>query len=95
MRGSFINWGCAGPALIYLSVAMGIVAGAITLAHRAHHIGSTTPTGLSILPDDALTRELVRCQSLGRRAEDDAGCIAAWAENRRRFFNSPDRGSHP
>ncbi len=28
-----------------------------------------------------------RCQALGMAAANDAACQAAWAENRRRFFN--------
>jgi len=34
-------------------------------------------------PDGDLARELARCRVL---AEPDAGCDAAWAEHRRRFF---------
>jgi conjugative transfer region protein TrbK len=37
---------------------------------------------------------MARCQALGMAAENDAACQAAWAENRRRFFNdaSPREG---
>jgi conjugative transfer region protein TrbK len=90
----FINWGCVGPALIYLAVAIGIAAGAITLLRREHH---TAPV-LNVIPlqDDALTRQLALCQSLGRKAENDESCTAAWAENRRRFFGDPfDKAFHP
>jgi conjugative transfer region protein TrbK len=37
-------------------------------------------------PNDALARELLRCQAMGIKAKDDAACNAAWAKNRRRFF---------
>ncbi len=30
---------------------------------------------------------MAHCQTLGMAAENDAACQAAWAENRRRFFN--------
>lgn len=40
---------------------------------------------------DPLRAELLRCNGLGQAALDDAGCRAAWAENRRRFFGSPNR----
>jgi conjugative transfer region protein TrbK len=40
---------------------------------------------------DPLRTELLRCNGLGQAALDDALCRDAWAENRRRFFGSPDR----
>jgi conjugative transfer region protein TrbK len=94
----FINWGCVGPALIYLGVAIGLVAGAITLEWRAHHTSPPAEKRLSAVPDDALTHNLVRCQSLGAKAENDQSCIAAWAENRKRFFGDhpePDKAFRP
>lgn len=86
MRGQFINWGCAGPALIYVGIAIGIIAGAITLEQRAHHVRTVPAAKSSALFDDARARELARYQSLGRKAQDDHACIAAWAQNRKRFF---------
>lgn len=86
MRGQFINWGCAGPALISLGIAIAIVAGAITLENRAHHVRTVPPAKRSAMSGDARARELARCQSLGRKAQDDPACIAAWAQNRKRFF---------
>lgn len=38
---------------------------------------------------------LQRCNDLGSAALDDAGCRAAWAENRRRFFGSSNSRDHP
>ncbi|MEJ1967034.1 MAG: putative entry exclusion protein TrbK-alt [Rhizomicrobium sp.] len=97
MRARFVNWGCVGPATIYLGVAIGLVAGAITLERRAHHTWAPPPENrLSAMPDDALTRDLIRCNSLGSKAENDQSCIAAWAENRRRFFGDhPDKAPKP
>ena len=40
---------------------------------------------------DPLLAELRRCQSLGAAGAEDRECIAAWAENRRRFFDGPSR----
>jgi conjugative transfer region protein TrbK len=34
-----------------------------------------------------LAAALARCQTLGLAAENDTRCQAAWAENRRQFFN--------
>lgn len=35
---------------------------------------------------DPLASELARCGSLGEEGQRDAGCLAAWAKNRRRFL---------
>ena len=35
---------------------------------------------------DPLAAELDRCNTLGEAGERDAGCLAAWAKNRRRFL---------
>ena len=42
-------------------------------------------------PVDPLRAELLRCNGIGQAALEDAGCRAAWAENRRRFFGTPSR----
>ena len=36
---------------------------------------------------DPLLAELRRCQALGVAGAGDRACLAAWAENRRRFFD--------
>ena len=36
---------------------------------------------------DPLLAELRRCQALGAAGAEDRACLAAWAENRRRFFD--------
>lgn len=81
-----VNWGCVLPLLAYVAVAGIIVFGAIYLERHSTHPTPAPGTKLGIIPSNALSAELTRCQALGRRAEDDAGCIAAWTENRRRFF---------
>ena len=97
-KARYINWGCVGPALLYSAAAIAILVGAITLVHRAHH-GAPPPTStLQRTSGGTLARELARCQALGRKAEDDSRRLAAWAENRRRFFGiatSPEKASHP
>lgn len=98
MRGQFINWGCAGPALIYLGIAIGIIAGAITLERRTHHMRTVPAAKLSAMSGDTRARELARCQSLGRKAQNDQACIAAWAQNRKRFFGvapAPGKATKP
>jgi len=81
-----INWGCAGPLLAYLAVAGGLVAGAIYFDR--HSPRAPMPgTKLGAVPSNTLIGELARCQALGPKAENDQGCIEAWAENRRRFLD--------
>ena len=36
---------------------------------------------------DPIQAELVHCQGLGEAAANDAACLWAWAQNRRRFFD--------
>ena len=44
------------------------------------------PTLPTDLPPDPLQAKLRICQSAGQAAGSDAGCLAAWAENRERFL---------
>ncbi|HEV7252035.1 MAG TPA: putative entry exclusion protein TrbK-alt [Mesorhizobium sp.] len=41
-------------------------------------------------PYAPLTVELARCNELGQAALDETACMAAWAQNRRRFLSAPD-----
>jgi conjugative transfer region protein TrbK len=86
MRGRFVNWGCVLPLLAYLAAAGMIFFGAIYLERHSTHPAPAAGTKFGVIPSNEIIGELARCQTLGRRAEDDVGCIAAWAENRRRFF---------
>jgi conjugative transfer region protein TrbK len=85
MRGCALTLGCLGLVLGYAAAGTGIVA---TLVHFAHQANQAGRTG-AVLPvgQDALVRELVRCQHIGTMAADDARCQAAWTENRRLFFD--------
>ncbi len=57
----------------------------------------TARTGAAAAPKDLLAPELARCSAIGMAAKDDAGCAAAWAASRRRFFDysrpSPDEAA--
>ncbi|MBX7484043.1 putative entry exclusion protein TrbK-alt [Qipengyuania qiaonensis] len=44
---------------------------------------------------DPLLAELRRCQALGAAGAEDRDCLAAWAENRRRFFDGRVRTVAP
>jgi conjugative transfer region protein TrbK len=52
---------------------------------------STNPSPAS----DDLSAELRRCGALGPQDAEDARCVAAWEENRRRFFGRPARPLPP
>ena len=47
-----------------------------------------------IVPHDPLRAELLRCRALPPQI-DDAGCRAAWDENRRRFFGEAGEYNGP
>ncbi len=79
--------GALGMPVIGRAVGFALVAAAIVAATL--HFREHEPRGLQADPAAAssrLTDELQRCQAVAARAEDDAACEAAWAENRRRFF---------
>ena len=87
MRRSIPNIGPFGRALGFVAVAAFVVAIAVHL--RRGDDAEYAPLPATSTPSDPLARELARCQGIGMAAEDDPGCKAAWAENRRRFFAAP------
>ena len=67
-----------------------LVAAAVVMAVKE----AEAPRGLVLRPAmgrpvDPLAAEFARCQALGEAGANDTACLAAWAENRRRFL-SPD-----
>ncbi len=85
MRSRFLNVPAVGRAAGYVLVAAAIIAAAVQF-HR-HVATPQLPTSAVASRPDPLAAALARCQSLGMAAENNAACQAAWAENRRRFFN--------
>jgi conjugative transfer region protein TrbK len=85
MRGGLLNIPAIGRVAGCLLVAAAITAAAVQF-HR-HGTPQPLPTSSVASRPDPLTAAMARCQTLGMAAENDAGCQAAWAENRRRFFN--------
>ena len=69
----------------FVAVAAAIAATAFHLGHDATRPADRPSATAS--QKDRLGRELARCRAIGVAAEDDAGCAAAWAETRRRFFS--------
>ena len=56
------------------------------------------PTPAAVVPSSAtadLSAELRRCSALGPQDAEDARCVAAWEENRQRFFGRPARPLSP
>jgi conjugative transfer region protein TrbK len=82
-----INWGCVGPLLAYVAVAGPLVGGAMYLGHHSYRTAAPA-THVAARAQNELLRELVHCQTLGTKSADDMGCIEAWAQNRRRFFEA-------
>jgi conjugative transfer region protein TrbK len=85
MRGRLLNIPAIGRAAGCVLVAAAIIAAAV----QFHRNGLAPPVAESPTAShvDPLAAALARCQTLGMAAESDAACQAAWAENRRRFFN--------
>jgi conjugative transfer region protein TrbK len=85
MRGRLLNLPAIGRAAGCLLVAAAIIAAAV----QFHHQGAARPLPTSSVASrpDPLAAAMAHCQTLGMAAENDAACQAAWAENRRRFFN--------
>ncbi len=85
-------------ATIFRTAGLFVVAAAIVATDL--HIGHSTVSPIDHVgaavtaPADPLARELIRCRTIGMAAKDDAGCEAAWAENRQRFFTSVPSPAH-
>jgi conjugative transfer region protein TrbK len=85
MRGHLLDIPAIGRAAGFSLVAVAILA---TPLHFDRQKAEPEPTTARLKPSvDPLAAELARCQSIGIAAQNDAACAAAWAENRRRFFN--------
>jgi conjugative transfer region protein TrbK len=78
------NIGVFARALGLLFVATVLAVAAMRL--RGNEDQAPLSLAVPSILSDPLSLEMVRCQALGIAAESDAGCKAAWAENRRRFF---------
>jgi conjugative transfer region protein TrbK len=84
MRDRFFHWPAIGRALACLAVAGAIAAAAWYAAHQPHPARAAARA--SAVSGDPLSAALARCQTLGEAAGNNPACLAAWAENRRRFF---------
>lgn len=77
-------------ACLGIALAMGLIAlrdDPTTVAPR--------PARTIDAPSDPLMNKLRDCQLAGEAAGSDPGCLAAWAENRRRFLGQRGRHAAP
>ena len=87
MRGHFLNYRAIGRALLYVAAVVAIIAmGVWLIRHGQHRAIPRTDRTATISSPDVLQQQLARCQAIGTAAQADQRCIAAWAENRQRFF---------
>ena len=72
---------------LVLGVGAALCAAAAMLAVKeGRELHESAPPAMQSVPSDPLLAEMRRCQLLGEPGAHDAGCLAAWAENRRRFL---------
>ncbi|TIM31631.1 MAG: conjugal transfer protein TrbK [Mesorhizobium sp.] len=67
-------------------VAAAITATALELTRKEDRPDASSTGRSKAATADPLHAELTRCQELGEAGTRDAGCLRAWAENRRRFL---------
>ena len=82
--------------LLALGLGAALAAAAVVMAVKE----AETPAGQVLRPAvmrpvDPLTAEFTRCQALGEAGARDPQCLAAWAENRRRFLMPDHRVLEP
>lgn len=72
-------------------VAIAGTAAAIFVARDSGPSSSiATPLSVPVPPVDSLHATLLHCAELGEAAIHDSDCLAAWAENRRRFLGADE-----
>jgi conjugative transfer region protein TrbK len=88
MRGRIFNLGKVGRLAGALALAAAMIA---TMVHFRHGSGRSAHVSVAGAPGDPIALEIAHCRAIGVAAASDAACEAAWAENRRRFFQyAPD-----
>ena len=81
---------------VVLGVGAALCAAAAMLAVKeGQELHVSAPPAMQSVPSDPLVAEMRRCQLLGEPGAHDAGCLAAWAENRRRFLRLDRRPLAP
>jgi conjugative transfer region protein TrbK len=72
-------------------VACAITATAIEIGRKEETPAEDLASPPILAPVDPLRVELRRCQALGEAGAREPACLAAWAENRRRFLSPGPR----
>jgi conjugative transfer region protein TrbK len=76
-------------------VMLAIAATAVRIKHQGNEPAAATSLRSTVGNADPIRAELSRCQLLGESGAHDAGCLRAWAENRRRFLRLGARPTDP
>lgn len=73
-----------------IAIAMGAIAALMAATELQHVLNEEAEHRPAVVAEDPLRQTLQRCRTLTpEELEADTECQAAWAENRRRFFNTP------
>ncbi len=72
-------------AIVFVAIAITITA--IEMSRAPEPVREEPVTEIETAETDPLLAELRRCQAVGATGAEDRACLAAWAENRRRFFD--------
>lgn len=84
-----MNGKTLGRLAAVIIVAVAGTAAAIFVARDGGPLSSiATPLAAPVPPVDSLHATLLHCAELGEAAVHDSDCLAAWAENRRRFLGA-------
>ena len=86
MRQLKLSVGMAGKTAGFTLVGAAILATAVHV-HQRRQGREEEKSQARHSAADPLAPALARCQAIGAAAETDRACDAAWAENRRRFFD--------
>lgn len=70
----------------YACLGVALAMAALALRGPATPDDASTPREETAASADPLQARLLRCQQAGEAAGSDRECLAAWAENRRRFL---------
>jgi len=87
----------AARMIAVFAIGAGLTAAITALHNDEDRRDAQAPRIERLGGDPASKGELARCRDLGTAAIEDAACRKAWAENRRRFFQTdkPDRPISP
>ena len=85
------------PWRVAAMILLGIVLAALAtwMARKDDRLVDATPAPIVAPSADPLVAEMRRCQALGEAGGHDPDCLAAWAENRRRFLGVDARPEAP